>query len=112
MFIYINLFNFSRNIFDKFILVNVISMFLECNIRILDPQRRKLKLDDKNVDWIHKKSGDEALFMCVWFKLQGPNGLLDRFNKIGLLDAKTHLPFKILTRDEFNKEMNRTCIIF
>jgi hypothetical protein len=87
-------------------------MLLEGIIDVCDPERRHISLKDiigNDVVWKEKDGLLIATFRGAWVNYQGPNGWLDKFNKLGLVNAKTLEPFKIVTQEQYNQQIAATC---
>lgn len=88
-------------------------MLLECSVTIVDPLKRNYNLKNIGLQAKYTWKIDDNKKMTVsfnypWIFLQGPNGILKKLNNLGMLDGSTNEPFKILSKEAYEKE---TCSI-
>ncbi len=89
-------------------------MFLEVYITISDPEKRYLDISGvtgKETVWHTEKDNLITKYVAPWLKMEGPNGDLTKLNNLGLVNATTGKPFKVLTKEEYNEQLVSQCII-
>lgn len=92
-------------------------VLLESSRKVMDPQARFLDLNEMfNITTTKWKMLDNGSCICeiqtTWINIQGPNGILSKLNKLGLVNGMTGEPFKILSGNEYREEIFKTtCVI-
>jgi hypothetical protein len=90
-------------------------MFLEVNLLVYDPLARHLDLSNITGDktaWINENGKLVTHYGGLWITAAGPGGIKDRFNQMGLLNAKTGNPFHVLSQAEFQRQLRTShCLI-
>lgn len=89
-------------------------MLLESKVCVCDPLKRNISLEEitgQKTSWIEENGVYISNFSGAWINMQGPDGQLDRFNKIGLVNPNNMKPFVILSQREYNKQISQTCLI-
>ena len=92
-------------------------MLLESRVTVLDPQNRNMDLthilgrSDYPPSWTFNNDGILTMtFQKAWVDLQGPSGILNQLNQLGLLNERSQ-PFRILSQQEYNAQIFATCTL-
>lgn len=93
-------------------------MILESRVIILDPYNRNLNIEyiignsQHHEKWTLNQEGILSLtIQRPWISLQGPDGILDKLNKIGMQNMR-HEPFTICSQQQYWSQIAQTtCVL-